>query len=209
MLEEIKKSYNPFKIWGSWVGLGIGVLAIILGVAEHNFMWFSFVMWTGVFIDPKNYDLGILIGLVAILTLPIVFFLYGWGINIIFDKLGRVGRSILLAVILTLFVINLAYIYTSGRQAFQAANPYYEYSIDTLLLNANNESLDINIRLTMLEVMIGKIEREGINLDEKKNLGNQLTNLSEQVNRSSQLSETDKERIALRIIRLQKLIEMK
>jgi hypothetical protein len=42
--------------------------------------------------------------------------------------------------------------------------------------------------------------------DQKKNLGDQLVLLTDQVNKSSQLSDMNKERIAGRISSLQKLL---
>ena len=30
MAEQIKKSYNPFKMWGSWVGFIIGSLDLLI-----------------------------------------------------------------------------------------------------------------------------------------------------------------------------------
>ena len=40
MEEVIKKSYNPFKMWGSWIGFVIGILLIFL----------SPMFWIGYFI---------------------------------------------------------------------------------------------------------------------------------------------------------------
>jgi len=77
-----KKSYNPFKMWGSWVGLFIGILMkFSVYLILTPFYYLSFINY----LNPLDLFLlnncntncyGILV-----FSDPIVFFLYGWAIH--------------------------------------------------------------------------------------------------------------------------------
>ena len=107
MTEEIKKSHNPFKMWGSWVGFGVGMVSIFAYVTTPYLMMTG-VMTIGSFplenlaelasdfitINPIFWITEILYGIEGlglmpfiVLTTPIVAFLYGWGIHLICRKL--------------------------------------------------------------------------------------------------------------------------
>lgn len=62
-----KKSFNPFKMLGSWVGALIMVLAIIISYIEF-----------GNVLDLLAWTLWIAIG-----------FLFGWGIHSLFRRFNR------------------------------------------------------------------------------------------------------------------------
>lgn len=72
MPEEIKKSYNPFKMWGSWI---VGIIGMVEG--------FNILVGR---ISPENINQyfwqsvigGFFIG-----------FLIGWGIHSLFRKLSK------------------------------------------------------------------------------------------------------------------------
>jgi len=98
MQEEIKKSYNPFRMWGSWVGLIISFILIYadrLYTQKVNFnvkIGFEkagiFEKLLGIFIDIRG-DEGMGIMLIAFIMTPIVLFLIGWGIHSLVRKLRR------------------------------------------------------------------------------------------------------------------------
>ena len=68
----MKKKYNPFKMWGSWVGAGIG---LIFGYMKTPCLRDSLVDYCKFY--PHWYILGIVIG-----------FLIGWGIHSLIRKYG-------------------------------------------------------------------------------------------------------------------------
>lgn len=94
MTEETNNSYNPFKMWGSWVGFGIAIFMIIL-------LYISSIL--------KIYAIGKFIAFLAqlnplynwvmtscgepgcggfvIFSNPIFFFLYGWAIHSLIRRL--------------------------------------------------------------------------------------------------------------------------
>jgi len=84
MKDETKKSYNPFKMWGSWVGVSLVILAIFnIPVINLNPIW-----W---FIDFCNnatdqYFCRLNVGIIAGVTLPVILFLLGWGVHSICRK---------------------------------------------------------------------------------------------------------------------------
>jgi len=81
----MKKKYNPFKMWGSWVGLVIGI----------SFLFFPKDVNSNLIIP--NYfasiglgePLGILFPIVISIILPLVGFLIGYGIHSLIRKLRK------------------------------------------------------------------------------------------------------------------------
>jgi len=80
-----KKSYNPFKMWGSWVGLFI-VIIIMTGIILNRF---------GKNLDVcfgiQNDILGFA-GSCTFITFPLTIlsgFLIGWGIHSLFRKFSK------------------------------------------------------------------------------------------------------------------------
>jgi hypothetical protein len=98
MPQETKKSYNPFKMWGSWVGLGIGIVASILlavpaqpiigGLTEFAIVANPFYYLPSSVFGNESEGLFV-IYTVVIVTSPIFFFLYGWGIHSLFRKFSK------------------------------------------------------------------------------------------------------------------------
>lgn len=78
-------------------------------------------------------------------------------------------------------------------------------AIDKMLSIAGDEPQAVDVRLTALESLAPKIGE--MNQSEKKILSDKLATFSEQVNKSTQLSEMNKERMAGRITMLQKMLE--
>ncbi|MBP6949061.1 MAG: hypothetical protein KBB50_03255, partial [Candidatus Pacebacteria bacterium] len=105
MENETKKSYNPFKMYGSWIGFIIGITGILTGhiflqpvaistnhfgdlVLVYNpFFWIAFHSLSRV---------GFLV--VTIITTPVIFFIYGWIINSIFRKSNKLSRIIFASI---------------------------------------------------------------------------------------------------------------
>ncbi|MAF35908.1 hypothetical protein CL622_02200 [archaeon] len=86
MVDEIKKSYNPFKMWGSYVGAIFGGLSSFIGGGWVGVqMVYLFVYNLELSCKGKLCD-GILI-LFFFLPLIIIGFLLGWGIHSIIRKL--------------------------------------------------------------------------------------------------------------------------
>ena len=83
MNKERKKSYNPFKMWGSWVGLLAGFIIIL-----HGWPWSSMM-------EPFRKFLFNLFGLYEMgemLVIPIMMivgFLLGWGIHSLFRRFRK------------------------------------------------------------------------------------------------------------------------
>ncbi len=82
----MKKSYNPFKMWGSWVGFGIGVCSLLLYTGEPSILRDLFGT-PFVAINPLIWIVRWPIPSI-VLTTPIMTFVYGWGIHSIFRKLS-------------------------------------------------------------------------------------------------------------------------
>ena len=74
MTEEIKKSYNPFKMWGSLVGLILFPLILTSLSAQDPF--------SGIFTVEGQLEITI----IAYLVYAIVGFLIGWGIHSLIRK---------------------------------------------------------------------------------------------------------------------------
>jgi len=70
------KSYNPFKMWGSWVGMVLGV----------SIWWLTFFNPI-IYIIPKGSG-GLTIILVYVLTLGF-YFLLGWAIHSLTRRLRK------------------------------------------------------------------------------------------------------------------------
>ncbi|MEK7568522.1 MAG: hypothetical protein AAB497_00215 [Patescibacteria group bacterium] len=233
-MEEIKKSYNPFKMWGSWAGLCVGIVGTFAyeGGAIYLMNFFKIDDFTAVAIflnilqafggalqltNPVILILQWPI-LPAVLVTPIVIFLYGWGIHSIFRKLDREWRIRLLIAIAVLIIVRGAYAYISGRQAMLEANPIMaltaSQAIDKMMTTARDESAVIDERLTALESLSGKVAE--MTPSERSTLSEQLVALSDKINTSSLILDLNKEsdqmnkmnyqRMMARITMLQKML---
>ena len=202
-MTEIKKSYNPLTMWGGWVGLAVGAIGTLIYIMGAPSLLRDLL---GGPIQMLNPLLWIFQwpALPLVLLTPIVLFFEGWGVHSIFRKLSKRDGVKLLIAIVALAIIGFTFFYLQAKKDFQTANPYYNYDVGMLLSKASDESIDIDTRLTMLETMEGKIS--GMSLDERKTLSAQLTSLGDRVSKSGQLSDTNKERMALRIVNLQKML---
>ena len=75
-----KKSYNPFKMWGSWAG------AILISIIPLPFCWLSeciFISYGRIYFVnlPNSLILGVI--------LTGIGFLIGWGIHSLVRKLRK------------------------------------------------------------------------------------------------------------------------
>lgn len=77
-------------------------------------------------------------------------------------------------------------------------------SMDRMLVVARDESVAVDVRLTSLQALAQKVST--MNPGEKSILAEQLVTLGDQVNKSSQLSEMNQQRMAARIAMLQKML---
>ena len=108
MENEIKKSYNPFKMLGSWIGFGLGVISTILYVSQGSSLpdMPFFILFDKIFeIFQFLNVITILIQwplLPVIMLTPIFTFIYGWGIHSLFRKFGWKlnGRKLLIGILI-------------------------------------------------------------------------------------------------------------
>ena len=79
-----KKSYNPFKMWGSWAGL-IALNLYVLGLGGS---WFSGHALTFSLnnIIPKILSLPLSSLIIGTVIFGSIGFLIGWGINSLWRK---------------------------------------------------------------------------------------------------------------------------
>jgi len=78
-----KNSYNPFKMWGSWVGAVVGL-----------FLWYmSFHLSPNnslsIFIRNLGGSLNMASSILIFFVLPVLGFLVGWGIQSLWRKFRK------------------------------------------------------------------------------------------------------------------------
>jgi hypothetical protein len=79
----MKKSYNPFKMWGSWVGALSGILVQF---------WSKFGLVIDKFCSPNIIACMPVIrdnSLIFYIVLPIIGFLIGWGIHSLIRRMRK------------------------------------------------------------------------------------------------------------------------
>ena len=83
----VKKSFNPFKMWGAWVGLVLGLVVGILGaLTVLSYEIEGFMRCDGInFFTSLPMCSGVVSGdilmFLAQLIYPIIGLLIGWGIH--------------------------------------------------------------------------------------------------------------------------------
>ena len=92
MENEIKKSYNPFKMWGSWIGFFIGIILLtfpaffvikqsgFLDAVRSIIKISPIYYWESSWCDQPGC------GFITFFSTRIIFFLYGWGIHSLIRK---------------------------------------------------------------------------------------------------------------------------
>lgn len=208
-MENETKSYNPFKMWGSWIGFGLGTISTILYLGQRQLslpdMPF-FILLDKIFeIFQFLNVITILIQwplLPVIMLTPIFTFLYGWGIHSLFRKFGWESIGWKLLIVILGVPIIVIFITDSQLHWFQTIernrpSPETEKLIQTnnSLLNdifntVRDQSIAINTRLEAIEIMVGKLASLSSPL--KLILADLLTELNSQVDASSELSDTNK-----------------
>lgn len=160
MENEIKKSYNPFKMWGSWVGFILGIIGIFGYLVAPFFLIDSSILLDNLFIgnlqafggglmttNPIFWLSVLFFGegairliLIIALTTPLVLFLYGWGIHSIFRKLNKTGRIILSITILVIlglvFLSSYLIINTAINKRLSTLESDIHSRDDTIAMNA-------------------------------------------------------------------------
>lgn len=89
-----KKSYNPLKMWGSYVGAGVVTLSAILSQSElvgDLFLPIAEFMYKPLFFILNNILGGIMFtnGYLSLLTTISYGFLIGWGIHSLFRRFRK------------------------------------------------------------------------------------------------------------------------
>ncbi|MFH1151561.1 MAG: hypothetical protein V1788_00345 [Nanoarchaeota archaeon] len=97
--QQTRKSYNPFKMWGSWVGLLFGVIGSILYFV--NIGYDSIKLIVAPFMIPYLIIFGcwapsgticeqiVVVKILGIITSLIAYFLIGWAIHSLVRRLRR------------------------------------------------------------------------------------------------------------------------
>ena len=75
-MKEMKKSYNPFKMWGSWVGVVIGTT-------------FGFILTLSIASKLRSPESINEVFWFIYTPVIITFFLIGWGIHSLIRKFRR------------------------------------------------------------------------------------------------------------------------
>jgi len=102
----VKKSFNPFKMWGAWVGAGVGFLIFVIPIIlsfilkSHPSQWslFRTIFEYAFYINPVYYielaychEAGC--GLITLITMPIIGliigFFIGYGIHTLIRGLRK------------------------------------------------------------------------------------------------------------------------
>lgn len=115
-MEEIKKSYNPFRMWGSWLGFILGILVISSSYLSNHVVFlhpFAWAYYLGAETDWEG------LGILAVLTMPIIFFIYGWLIHFFFRKISKENPLIIFIIILMLVVLPYTYGTLKDKLTFQ------------------------------------------------------------------------------------------
>lgn len=82
--KKMNKSYNPFKMWGSYVGLVIGILSLLDIIIENPTIfgggYLNSILLSFHALDPLH--LGLLLN-------TLLGFLLGWGIHSFFRRFSK------------------------------------------------------------------------------------------------------------------------
>lgn len=227
----MEKTYNPFKMLGSWTGFILGILTISSAYIANHVVFlhpFAWAYFFGVQMDSEG------VGILAILTMPILFFIYGWIIHSVLRKVGRENPVVVIILVSMLVASPVVYGIISDRTAVHTAysdinsaellpggkiNTNQESAavdgiskivagesstriiVDKMLLIASDESLVINARLEAFRVAISYADPYGT-INQKEKIIKQLAILDEQVNRSNQISKDEKEALSSRVSEL-------
>lgn len=76
-----KKSYNPFKMWGSWIG---GITGIIFGYKSLELVVFDF--YDVLFFVTKTIPIELFGNIQSAIIHGTLGFLIGWGIHSLFRR---------------------------------------------------------------------------------------------------------------------------
>lgn len=76
-----KKSYNPFKMWGSYAGALLGWMTLWFGNNEYFNFWYLKIWQTMLHLPSIKVQ--------AILLVAIIGFLLGWGIHSLVRKMRK------------------------------------------------------------------------------------------------------------------------
>lgn len=83
-----EKNYNPFKMWGSYVGAGI--IGITIFFSFKIFLYYAMIIRLAVSFLSDSFYVNHFIGLENNILLQIeIGFLIGWGIHSIFRRFKK------------------------------------------------------------------------------------------------------------------------
>ena len=83
-----EKGYNPFKMWGSYVGAGIGLCLTILAVIFQNHPTLYWIAFLGMQVCKDLLCIPIII-VSYFVVYTIGCFLIGWGVHSLVRRLLR------------------------------------------------------------------------------------------------------------------------
>jgi len=92
------EEYNPFKMWGAWIGVGIGILygiwnlfAAVFSMCWFGSIWYQIIAFPA-FIMCQLVERSATFLNCLLITVPIAIiecFLIGWGIHSLVRKLKK------------------------------------------------------------------------------------------------------------------------
>lgn len=220
METEIKKSYNPFTMLGSWIGFILGSVGSIflVYVIDNDPYFLGYLASFGL----EGYNARLFCWVILAL-IPVFFFVYGWLVQFSFRKVSK-GKFIFLLIIMLLIVIYpIVYIYKYERKEVQNFGLEYslfvsdihsqdkikamnalKFIIKTYSQNHNLEafhndifyilsdtSILIDVRFRALELLVPNIEM--MSLGEKDTLNRILSEVNDKINSQNQLLDLNKE----------------
>ena len=81
-----KKSYNPLKMWGSYVGFSLGIIIFLSFGKIIDFCWGQVCFSSYNLVYPFVLSFETILIIVTLLLFSILGFLIGWGIHSIIRK---------------------------------------------------------------------------------------------------------------------------
>lgn len=123
---KIKRSYNPFKMRGSWIGLGISLVMFVSFFASHFLPLRIFSVFLGAPFLPlfevltfgkQCSEMGCLfVDMLVLIISPIYGFLIGWGVHSLFREMEwKIAHKKMWSLIVAISIILFMLFYPAER----------------------------------------------------------------------------------------------
>lgn len=104
---------------GSWAGFALGIVSFPAWESSKIFL-LNPISWVIPFVGDF-FSYGLLFYVIALFTLPVVFFVYGWIIHAVLRKIGRENPGVIIILVSMLVILPTVYGLIKDQQTFQAA----------------------------------------------------------------------------------------